>query len=121
VAIPEAVTVSNIVTSPASPVAHLAVVFAPCMNCPIANGDLGSTTSLALEIGGLVHVAVNTTTNAGDGVSGSKTVRAMVHHQSLVLEGLLQSPDALGDLASLGMVSVEVLDFTLQRGVIFSL
>jgi len=78
-AIPEAVTVLDVVACPSIPVTHLAIVLAPCMDGPIVNGDLGLTASLALEVGGLVHIAVNTTTNTGYGVSSSKTVQALVH------------------------------------------
>ena len=77
------------------------------------NGDLGPTTSFALEIGGLVHVAVNAAMNASYSVSGGKMVRTPVHSQSFGLEGLFQGPNALGDLASFGMVSAEILDFPL--------
>ena len=83
------------------------------MNCLIADGNLGLTTSFALEVGGLVHVAINAVTNAGYGVSGGETVRTLVYGQSFGLEGLFQGPNALGNLAGFGMVSVEVLDFPL--------
>ena len=68
-AIPEAMTVLNVVACPSTPVTHLAIVFAPCMNGPIANGDLGLAASLALEVGGSVHVVVDMMTNVGYGVS----------------------------------------------------
>jgi len=73
-AVPEAVAVFDVVAGSSTPVAHLAVVFTPHMNSPIANGDLGLTASLALEVGGLVHVMVNAVTNTAYGVSGSKMV-----------------------------------------------
>ena len=120
-AIPEAVTVLDVVARLSTPVAHLAIVHAPCMNSSVANGDLGLTTSLALEVRGLVHVAVDVTANASYSISGGETVQALVHRQLFSLKGFLQGPDALGDLAGLGMVSVEILDFALQCGVIFSL
>ena len=80
-------TILNVVACPAAPIAHLTVVLAPCMNSLVANGDLSLMTSLALEVGGLVHVAVNATVNAGDGISGGKTVRAAVHCKSFDLKG----------------------------------
>jgi len=85
------------------------------------NGDLGLAASLALEVGGLVHVAVDTTTNAGYGVSSSKSVGAPVHSQVFSLERLFQNPDATGDLLSFGVVGMEILDFALQCGVVLGL
>jgi len=83
------------------------------MNSSIADGDLGPTTSFALEVRGLVHVAVDVMANASYSVSGGKMVQTLVHSQSFGLEGLFQGPNALGDLASFGMVSAEILDFPL--------
>jgi len=120
-AVSKAVAVFDVVAGLPAPVAHLAVVFAPCMNSPIANGDLSLMASLALEVGSFVHVAVDAVTNTAYGVSGSKTVQALVHRQSLGLKGLFQGPDALGDLASFGMVGMEILDFALQHGIVLSL
>ena len=62
-----------------TPVAHLAVVFAPCVDGPIANSYLSLATSFAFEIRGCVHIVVDTMMNAGYGVSSSKTVRALVY------------------------------------------
>jgi len=73
-AIPKAITVFDIVTCFTAPITHFAVVLAPCMDGPIADGDLGSAASLALEVRGLVHVAINATMNAGYGVSSGKAV-----------------------------------------------
>ena len=73
-AISKAVTVFNAMACSATPITHLAIVLAPCMDGPIANSDLGLMTSLALEIGGLVHVAVDAATNASYGISGGKAV-----------------------------------------------
>jgi len=112
-AVSEAVAVFNVVASLSAPVTHLAIVFAPRINSPIVNGDLGSTASLALEVGGLVYVTVDAATNMAYGVSGSETVQTPVHRQSLSLKRLFQGPNALGDLASFGMVGTEVLDFAL--------
>jgi len=106
-------TVFDIVTCPPTPITHFAVVLAPCVDGSIANGDLGSTASFAFEVRGLVHVAINATTNAGYAISGGKAVRTSVHGQAFVLKRLLQSSDAVGDLVGFGMVSMEVLDFTL--------
>ena len=78
-AIPEAVTVFDVVACPATPIAHLAIVIAPCMDSPIADSDLGSTTSFALEVGGCVHVVVDAATNASYGISSGKAVGAPVH------------------------------------------
>jgi len=66
--------VFNVVTCFPIPVAHFAIVVAPSMNSVIAHGDLSLMTSLALEVGGLVHVAVDTATDSGDSIGGSKTV-----------------------------------------------
>jgi len=88
-AIPEAVTVLDIVACLSAPVAHLAVVLAPCVDGPIANGDLGSAASLAFEVRGLMHVAVNATMDTGYGISSGKTVRTSVHGQTFGLEGFL--------------------------------
>jgi len=73
-AIPEAMAILDVVACPSAPIAHLAVVLAPCMDGLVVNGDLGLTASLALEVGGLVHVVVDATANARDGVSGGEAV-----------------------------------------------
>ena len=78
-AVSEAMAVLDVVSSSAAPVTHLAVVLAPGMNGAIMNSDLSSMPSFAFEVGGLVHVAVDTATNAGDGVSGRETVRTPIH------------------------------------------
>jgi len=74
VAIPEAVTVLYVVACPSAPITHFAVVVAPCMNGSIAHSDLSPTASLAFEVGGLMHVAVNTAMNTSYGVSGGEAV-----------------------------------------------
>ena len=79
-AVSEAVTFLNVVSGPTTPVAHLAVILAPSMNSMVANGNLSFVSSFALEIGGLVHVMVDATMNASDGISGSKMVRTSIHH-----------------------------------------
>ena len=73
-AVSKTIAIFDVVTCLATPVAHLAVVVAPCMNGLIANGDLGLAASLALEVGGLVHVAVNAMTNMSYSVSSGKVV-----------------------------------------------
>jgi len=78
-AISEAMTVLDVVACPPAPIAHLAVIFAPGMYGTVANSNLGSTTSFALEVGSLVHVAINAMANAGYGVGGRKSVRTPVH------------------------------------------
>ena len=78
-AISKAITVLDVVACPPTPIAHLAVVFAPGVYGAIANSDLSPTASLAFEVGGLVHVTINATADAGYGVSGSKLVRTLIH------------------------------------------
>ena len=112
-AIPETVAVVDVVACLATPIAHFTIVLAPCMDSSIADSDLGPMSSFALEIGGCVHVVVDTATNTSYGVSSGKAVRASVYGQAFILEGLFQSADAAGDLAGFGIVSAEVLDFTL--------
>ena len=73
-AIPKTVTIFDVMACLATPIAHLATVLAPCMDGPIANSDLGSAASLAFEVRGLMHVAVNATIDTGYGVSSGKTV-----------------------------------------------
>ena len=73
-AISEAVTVFDVVACPSAPVAHLAVVLAPCLNGSIAHSDLSPTASLAFEVGGCMHLVVDMTANASYGVSSGKTV-----------------------------------------------
>ena len=73
-AITEAIAVLNVVPCLTAPVAHLAIVVAPCVDGSIAYSDLSLTTSLALEIGGLVHVTVDVATDASYGVSSGEAV-----------------------------------------------
>ena len=68
-----------------APVAHLAIVIAPCVDGSVTDCNLGSVASLALEVRGLVHVAVDVTTNAGYGVSSGKAVQTPVHGQAFIL------------------------------------
>ena len=83
------------------------------MNGMIADGVLGPMASLALEVGGLVHIMVDAMANASDSISGGKMVRTLVHGQAFVLKGLLQGSDAMGNLVGFGVVSTEVLDLAL--------
>jgi len=62
-----------VVTCFTVPVAHFVVVFAPGVYGMIADGNLSPTSSFAFEVWGLVHVAVNATTDTGDGIGGSKS------------------------------------------------
>ena len=78
-AIPKAVTVFDVVACLATPIAHLVVVLAPCMNGSIAYSDLSLTASLAFEVGGLVHIAVDAAANASYSVSSSEAVRTLIH------------------------------------------
>jgi len=119
-AVSETVTVFDVVACLSTPVAHLAVVLAPCMNGSITNGDLGTTASLALEVGGLVHVAVDAMANTSYGISGGKTIQTLVHGQAFILKGLFQDPNAASDLLGFRVVSMEILYLALQHGVVFS-
>jgi len=112
-AIAERVAFFNVVTCLAIPIAHLAIVFAPGMYGMVVNGNLSFASSFALEIGGLVHVAVDTLTDTGDGIGSSQAFGTMVHGKSFGLEGLLKSSNAMSDLNGLGVVGAEVLDFAL--------
>jgi len=84
-AVAEAVAIFDIVTGLAAPVAHLAVILAPSMYGMVADGDLSSSPSLALKIGGLVHVAINVMAYMGNGIGGSKSLQASVHGKSFSL------------------------------------
>ena len=78
-AVAEGVTFLNVVACLAAPVTHFVVVLTPGMYGMITDSDLGSASSLALEIGGLVHVAVDVAMDTGDGIGGGKSFRALVH------------------------------------------
>ena len=73
-AVPKGIAIFNIVACLATPIAHFTVIIAPCMDGPIADGDLGLATSLTLKVGGFVHIAVDAATNVSYGVSSGKTV-----------------------------------------------
>ena len=118
-AITEGVTLFYIVTHLATPIAHFVVVFAPGMYGTVADGGLSPSSSLAFEVRGLVHVVVNTATDAGNGVGGGESLRASVHGQSFSLQGLLESSDAASKLCGFGVVGVEVLDFPDECCVVF--
>ena len=78
-AIPEAVTVFDVMACLPAPIAHFAVVVAPGVYGSVADCNLGLAASLALEVRGLVHVAVNAATNVGYGVSSGEVVRTLIH------------------------------------------
>ena len=112
-AVPEAIAILDVVTGFPTPITHLTIVLAPCMDSLIAYSDLSPMASLAFEVRSLVHVAVDTMANASYGVSSGKTVQALVHGQAFILERLFQGSDAVGNLMGFGVVAVEVLDFAL--------
>jgi len=118
-AITEGVTLFYIVTRLATPVAHFVVVFAPGMHGMVMDGSLSPSSSLALEIGGLVHVAVDAATDAGNGISSGESLRALVHGQSFGLQGLFENSDVASKLCGFGVVGAEILDFPNERCVIF--
>ena len=84
-AIAKGITFFYVVTCLATPIAHFVVVLAPGMYGTIADRDLSPMSSFAFEVGSLVHVTVDAATDAGDGISSSKSFRATVHGQSLSL------------------------------------
>ena len=120
-AIAEGVTFLNVVTHLTTPITYLAIVFAPGMYGAIVDSDLSLLSSFAFEIGGLVHVAINATAYSGNGIGSGKMFQTTVHGQSFGLEGFFECSNTMGDLDSLGVVSMEILDFTLQGGVVLSL
>jgi len=78
-AITEGVAFLDIVTSLATPVTHFTIVLPPGMYGVVVDGDLSPLSSFALEIGSLVHVAINAMAYAGDSVGGGESFRAPVH------------------------------------------
>jgi len=72
-AIAKGVTLFNVVASLATPITYLAIVFAPGMYGAVMNSDLSPSSSLALEVGGLVHVAIDATVYMGNGIGGSES------------------------------------------------
>ena len=81
--ITKAVTFLNVVTCLAAPVAYLAIVLSPCMNGTIANGNPGLASSSPSKVRGRIVIVVNATTDVGNGVSGGKAVRTLVHGNSV--------------------------------------
>jgi len=67
-AIAKGIALLNVVTCFPAPIAHLAIVLAPGVHGTIVDGSLSPAPSLAFEVGGLVHVAVNVTTYTGNGI-----------------------------------------------------
>jgi len=113
VAISKAVAVLNIVACPATPVAHFTVILAPSIYGAVVNSDLSLSSSLTLEVGSLVHVAVNAAMDTSDGISGGQSFRATVHGKSLGLKRLFEGSNAMSNLDGFGMVGVEILDLAL--------
>ena len=62
----------DVVSSLTAPITYLAIVLAPSMKGAVVNSDLSFVSSLAFEVLGLVHVMVDVSMNAGDGVSSGK-------------------------------------------------
>jgi len=118
-AVAKAVAFFYVVACLTTPIAHFVVVFAPGVHGAIANGSLSPVSSLAFKVGGLVHVAVNAATDAGNGVGGGESLQASVHGQSFSLQGLLESSDAVSKLCGFGVVGAEVLDFPDECCVVF--
>ena len=71
-AIAEGVAFFYIVACLTTPVAHLVIVLSPGIYGTIADSDLSPTSSFALEVRCLVHVAVDATTDASDGIGGGE-------------------------------------------------
>jgi len=112
-AIAEGVTLLNVVTCLATPVAHFAIVLAPGMHGTIVNSDLSFTSLFAFEVGGLVHVMVDATMDAGDGIGSGQVFGAMVYGKPFSLEGFFKRSNVTSNLDGLGVVGAEVLDFAL--------
>jgi len=72
-AIAEGVALFYIVACLTAPIAHFVVIFAPSMYGVIMDGDLSPASSLAFEVRGLVHVAVNAMADTGDGIGGGES------------------------------------------------
>ena len=69
-AVPETAAFFYVVTDLATPVASLAVVWAPCMNCAITDRNPGLASLSSSEVGGGVAIAINLSTKAGYCISG---------------------------------------------------
>ena len=78
-AVAEGVTFFNVVAGLATPIAHFAIVFAPGVHGTVANGGLSLSSSFALEVGGLVHVAINAMAYMGNSISGGQAFRTLVY------------------------------------------
>ena len=91
-AIAERIAFFDLVTSLAAPVAHFTIVLAPGMYGAVANGDLSPSSSLALEVGGFVHVAVNMVTDASNGVSSSQCLELLYMASRSVWSDSLRVP-----------------------------
>jgi len=72
-AVAKGIALFYVVACLTTPITHFVVVFAPSMHGMITNGGLSPASSLAFEVRGLVHVAVNVTMDAGNGVGGGES------------------------------------------------
>jgi len=73
-AISKAIAIFDVVACLPIPVAHFAVVLAPCVNGTIANSNLSSAASFALKIGGFVYVVVDAMSDTSYSISGGEAV-----------------------------------------------
>ena len=69
-AITKGIALFDFVTSLATPIAHFTIVLTPGVYGTVANGDLSPSSSLTLEVRSFVHVVIDATANASNGVSG---------------------------------------------------
>ena len=116
--VPNAVTFFDVMACLSAPIAHLAVVLAPSVESSVTNCYQGSASSFALEVRGVVHVAIDASTNASDCVGSSESFGTSIHGKTFGLEGLLEGADASRELCGFGVVGAEILYFTLQGGVV---
>jgi len=84
-AVTKGVALFDVVAHLTTPVAHLAVVLAPGVHGTVTNSYLGPSSSFTLEVGGLVHVAINATAYSGNGIGSSELFRTLVHRKSFSL------------------------------------
>ena len=72
-AITKGVALFDIVACLTAPIAHLVVVFTSGVYGMIVDGNLGPVPSFAFEVRGLVHLAIDAATDAGNSIGGSKS------------------------------------------------
>jgi len=72
-AVAEGVALFYVVACLTAPITHFVVVLAPSMYGVIMDSDLSLASSFAFEVRGLVHVAVDATTDTGDSVGSGKS------------------------------------------------